>query len=751
MPASRTCHHLRTMQLLAGFTLSLLMLAGCGGGGGGDGGGGGTPTPSTPVARFAYLANSGDDTISVFIANNTSGQLTHHGYALTGDGPNSLTIDPSGQFAYTTNTNSQDISLFLINSLSGELIPADCDLETGTVDNCTTIGGTPVDLTFDSDGRYAYVANQTTNTISIHLKDPIEGALSSALSVQPPIDVTLTGGLSPSKVLLHPTGSYLYVVQSGSDNLGIYDVSTTDGTLLEKSGSSPVASGGSSPTDMVITSDGMFAYTANSTSGHIGLFTIDANGLLVANGTPVATGLTPHALVLDSTEKWLYLLSREASGSVSVFEIQSDGSLLQINCNGTNLTCAVGSLPESITLDTTGQFLSVSNGADNTVSLFSIDQTSGELTRVGTLSARATPGALAYLSDPAEAVITPRFAYLINEVSSDISAYSINSTNGVLTSLGGLTATAGVPSAIAVAPQGAFTYVANRNTDNISVFSINQSNGALSEISGSPFDIETSPTGPQTGPQSIAIDPSGRFAYVAISTDVVAGYTIDSSTGALSLLSGSPYTAGDNPWSITVDPTGRFAYTTNLTTDDISAFSIDPLSGELTPIGTTPAGNGPVSIDIDPSGRFAYVANTAFVSGSGFFVSAFSIDPYTGMLSELSGSPYTAGNGPISIAVDPLGKYVYVANLTSNNVLTYSINQSSGELTSGNTISTGIDPQSITIDATGQFVYVANRTSNDISAYQIDGTSGALSTITGQAFTSSGNAPFAITTTSVVQ
>ncbi|MCU7829928.1 MAG: lactonase family protein [Candidatus Thiodiazotropha sp. (ex Myrtea sp. 'scaly one' KF741663)] len=729
--------------ILTLLSLFLLSLTGCGGGGSG----GVTPPPGpapVPVARFAYVANTGDDTISVFIANNTTGQLIHHGYTLTGDGPTSLTIDPSGLFAYTTNANSTDISLLTIDSLSGELNLADCNLDTGATDNCFT-NGTPVSLAFESTGRYAYVANHNIDTISVHAKDP-SGALSALGIVQAPIDVTLSGSSGPTQIRVHPDKDVLYVVHDGSSDVGVYDINTSDGTLLEAAGS-PIVSGGTGAMDMAITPDGQYAYVANQTSGNLGVFSIDAAGLLVANGSVLPTGGTPHALAMDASGQWLYMISREASGTVSVFEIQTDGTLLQINCSGATQNCPLGNLPESVAIDITGQFISITNSGDNSVNVFTIDQTSGELTDTRTLSARSAPSAVAYLSDLVEATVTPRFAYVANEASIDVSAYLIDASNGALSPIGTPTATAGTPSSVVVDPTGRFAYVANRSTDNISAYRINSGTGALTEFSGSPFDIETN----QTGPQSITIDPSGRFAYVAISTDVISAFSIDSSSGALTLLTGSPFVAGDNPGSITVDPTGRFAYATNLISDDVSAYSIDPSTGALSAIGlTVPAGNGPVSIDIDPTGRFAYVANTSFING-GFFVSAFEINASTGALTELTGSPYPAGSGPISVAVDPLGQFVYVANLTSNNVRVYSIDVSTGELTPGSTFSTGVDPQSITIDPTGQFVYVANWSSNDISAYTIDESTGVLSTITGQPFTAGGSRPFSITTTGVVQ
>src|SRR5437868_1626730 len=70
--------------------------------------------------------------------------------------------------------------------------------------------------------------------------------------------------------------------------------------------------------------------------------------------------------------------------------------------------------------------------------------------------------------------------------------------------------------------------------------------------------------------------------------------------------------------------------------------------------------------------QFAYVAN--FTSNN---VSAFSINATTGALTTV-GSPVAAGTGPISVAADPKGKFLYIANLDSNDVSAFTINGNTG-------------------------------------------------------------------------
>jgi hypothetical protein len=89
------------------------------------------------------------------------------------------------------------------------------------------------------------------------------------------------------------------------------------------------------------------------------------------------------------------------------------------------------------------------------------------------------------------------------------------------------------------------------------------------------------------------------FAYVANqSGNNVSAYTINPSTGALTPVAGSPFAAGIAPRSVTVDPSGKFAYVADLGRN-VSAHTINPSSGALTPVAGSPfadAGIGPASL-----------------------------------------------------------------------------------------------------------------------------------------------------------
>ena len=143
--------------------------------------------------------------------------------------------------------------------------------------------------------------------------------------------------------------------------------------------------------------------------------------------------------------------------------------------------------------------------------------------------------------------------------------------------------------------------------------------------------------------------PAARFAYVANYNDNnVSAYTIDTTTGALSPMTGTPVPTGGQPGDITVEPTGRFAYVANRASNNVSAYTIDATTGALSPMNGLPVatGSSPYAVAVDPTGRFAYVANYGNNN-----VSAYSIDATTGALSQMTGTPVATRRGPYRLVL----------------------------------------------------------------------------------------------------
>ena len=87
---------------------------------------------------------------------------------------------------------------------------------------------------------------------------------------------------------------------------------------------------------------------------------------------------------------------------------------------------------------------------------------------------------------------------------------------------------------------------------------------------------------------SIAITPSGKFAYDVDDGGDVFAYSIDQATGILSPIVGSPYSLQASASAIAIDPNGQFAYVSNIAYGSIWAFAINASTGAQTPLAGSP-------------------------------------------------------------------------------------------------------------------------------------------------------------------
>jgi 6-phosphogluconolactonase len=134
----------------------------------------------------------------------------------------------------------------------------------------------------------------------------------------------------------------------------------------------------------------------------------------------------------------------------------------------------------------------------------------------------------------------------------------------------------------------------------VSAFTINSTTGVLTPVAGNPLQIPSA--------SYIAIDPLGKFLFLteSIFSSLVNGgvsvYPINKTTGVLGpIVAGSPFaTGGNNSFWVSIDPTGTFVYVSNDQSANISEFTLNSTTGVLTPIAGSPvaAGNLPDYIAI---------------------------------------------------------------------------------------------------------------------------------------------------------
>ncbi len=222
-----------------------------------------------------------------------------------------------GRFAYVANAGDSSISVYAIDSGTGGLTAVGTPVPTGT---------SPYGIAGSPDGLHVYVVNETSNNISAYAVDPASGTLTE-IAGSP-----FAAGTDPQALAFDPTGAHLYVVNNGTNNLSAYSVDALTGALTALPTAAYAT--GTAPTAISVDRAGKFALVANSGSNDISAFTIDAGtgALTPVSGSPFAAGppgfpdVSPLGLVfVDSPAFYgLYVTAFDPSNGLVVVAFAID-------------------------------------------------------------------------------------------------------------------------------------------------------------------------------------------------------------------------------------------------------------------------------------------------------------------------------------------------------------------------------------------------------------------------------------------
>jgi 6-phosphogluconolactonase (cycloisomerase 2 family) len=292
-----------------------------------------------------------------------------------------------------------------------------------------------------------------------------------------------------------------------------------------------------------------------------------------------------------------------------------------------------------------------------------------------------------------------------------------------------------------------FVYIPQASSSMVEAFAINRSTGALTAITGSPFTLSFST-------DTIAADPQGNFLFVGDEVgNEIASFQIDASTGVLTPSPGSPLlvpgiSSGD---VFTVDGKGKFLYVGEQNpSGPVHAFSIGN-SGQLTQITGSPFALPIATPHADSTGNFLLGIPGYVDEGSSSInlIHVFSIDPNTGVPTEVPSSPFATTNAPLEFAIHPSGKFVYVMEVSSTGSAAamegFRMDTNTGALTPlpGSPFTTLPTALQCKFDQSGNEMMCATSFSGNFVGFSVDPNTGALNN-TGQPF-AGGGIPFAVT------
>lgn len=336
-------------------------------------------------------------------------------------------------------------------------------------------------------------------------------------------------------------------------------------------------------------------YWANPTSGNIIVFTVDLSTGALTQSTTVQTGFTTlFAISSDPDGKFLYASGAKPNASTAVTIGYS------IDKTTGNLTQIPGSpFDFGVFLVNTVNNASFLYGADNItnqIHTIAIDSSTGALTRL--VASTSTGGDNPYsprLNDARHLLA------VANQTSNTISVFTVDASSGVPTLAPSAPFPVNSTTQAFCPPKGgcgsdvafvndnlyfgsAALGATSTTPDGNSIFGFSLAgDGVLTPLSSSPFPNLS------FAPQTLAATQNGRNLYAANAGGGVVGYNVGGN-GALTLIPGNP---PNGSGYVAIDPQSKFLYAGDTGhTNGIVGYTIDQNTGALTPIAGATVGAG---------------------------------------------------------------------------------------------------------------------------------------------------------------
>jgi 6-phosphogluconolactonase len=188
--------------------------------------------------------------------------------------------------------------------------------------------------------------------------------------------------------------------------------------------------------------------------------------------------------------------------------------------------------------------------------------------------------------------------------------------------------------------------------------------------------------------------------------------------------------AGPHAHGVSIDPSGRFALVSDMGADRIFIDAFDRPSHALSPVDAfaTPPGSGPRRAVFGADGRFVYVLNELSAE-----IMTLQWDEKRPRLTPVQSLPtssaeFKGAKSVSEIAVSRDGRFVYVADRGESALVAYRVNPGSGELNLLQRLPSGGDgPWAFDLHPSGKWLLVANFRSNRLNLFGIDTDTGQIS------------------------
>jgi 6-phosphogluconolactonase len=279
------------------------------------------PMALSPDKRTLYAAlRSQPYRVAGFSIDFDTGKLVKTSEAALADSMACIDVDRSGRWLFAASYGGHKIS---VNAI-------DADGRVGGVHQVIATGPNAHSIHVDASNRFVFATSLGSDALSSWRFDFRTGALSAN---EPPLIATRAGS-GPRHFVWDATNARLYLLCELDASICVFDYDAANGRLREVQRCTTLPRGFTGKpwaADIHLSPDGRHLYTSERTSGTLAIFDVSASNGTLLNVGHVDTEKTPRGFAIDPTGRWL-VASGQGSGAVTVYAIDAaSGSLRAVN------------------------------------------------------------------------------------------------------------------------------------------------------------------------------------------------------------------------------------------------------------------------------------------------------------------------------------------------------------------------------------------------------------------------------------